>query len=36
VNQIEKQLSDHIQTGRRAALSIKDGIGPKLRQVVGL
>ena len=36
VNQVEKQLVTHIQTGRLAALSIKDGIGPKLRQVVGL
>ena len=36
VNQIEKQLISHVQTGRMAALSLKEGIGPKLRQVVGL
>lgn len=35
-NQIEKQLITHVQTGKMAALSLKDGIGPKLRQVVGL
>lgn len=36
VNQIEKQLITHIQTGRMASLALKDGIGPKLRQIVGL
>lgn len=36
LNQVEKQLITHIQTGRLAALTLKDGIGPKLRQVVGL
>jgi len=36
LNQIEKQLIGHIQTGKLAALSIKDGVGPKLRQVMGL
>lgn len=36
VNQIEKQLISHVQTGRMAAIALKDGIGPKLRQVVGL
>ena len=35
-NQIEKQLKDHVATGKMAALSLKDGIGPKLRQVMGL
>ena len=36
INQIEKQLIAHVQTGRMASLALKEGIGPKLRQVVGL
>lgn len=35
-NQIEKQLISHVHTGKMAALSIRDGVGTKLRQVVGL
>jgi hypothetical protein len=36
INQIEKQLKTHIETGRMASLQIRDGIGPKLRRVVGM
>ncbi len=35
INQIEKQLINHIQTGKMAALQIRDGLGPKLRKVAG-
>ena len=36
VNQVEKQLITHVQTGKMAALSIKDGSIQRLRAVAGL
>lgn len=36
VNQIEKQLKDHVATGKMASLQIKDGPVQRLRAVAGL
>ena len=36
VNQIEKQIKDHVATGKMAAMSIKDGPVQRLRKVAGL
>ncbi len=36
VNQIEKQLKDHVATGKMAAIAIHDGPVQRLRRVAGL
>lgn len=36
INQIEKQLKDHIATGKMASLQIGGGVVQKIRSVAGL
>jgi len=36
VNQIERQLVSHVQTGKMAAIQVNEGVGQKLRRVVGM
>ncbi len=35
INQIERQLISHIQTGKMAAIQLQTGVGQKLRNVIG-
>lgn len=36
VNQIERQLISHIQTGKMAAIQVNSGVVQKMRNVVGM